>query len=79
MAQIRRTEERVQELLKGLPGLMPAEREKVQKSIQCELQRASKALETLALEEAMGGPETPMAADVPEDGTADAATPSCTY
>jgi len=79
MAQIRQTEERVQGLLKGLPGLMPAEREKVQKRLQCELQRASRTLETLALEEAMDGPETPMAADIPEDGTADAATPSCTY
>ncbi len=79
MADLRQTETRVQEILKGLPGLAPAEREMVQKRLQCELQRASKALERLALDEPMGGPEPSVTAEVPGENTPLAAPPGCTY
>lgn len=79
VAQLRQTNSHVQEVLKGLPGLMPVERQKLQERLQCELQRASEALETLTLDEPMGGPEIPALPEVLVVSTPEAATPGCPY
>jgi hypothetical protein len=77
VAQLRQTNIHVQEILKGLPGLMPADRQKLQVNLQCELQRASEALETLTLEQPMGGPERPAMPVVPDVSPRETAAPGC--
>ena len=77
VAQLRQTNIHVQEILKGLPGLMPADRQKLQVNLQCELQRASEALETLTLEQPMGEPERPAMPEVPVVSPLETAAPGC--
>ena len=75
MAHLRQTQNQLQERLTGLP----AERGMTQESLQCELQRASTALETLTLDQAIPGPAIGAAAEFPVEGRPLAATPGCTY
>ena len=77
VAQLRQTNIHLQEVLKGLPVLMPADRQKLQVNLQCELQRASEALETLTLEQPMGGPERPAMPVVPDVSPRETAAPGC--
>lgn len=77
VAQLRQTNIHLQEVLKGLPGLMPADRQKLQVNLQCELQRASEALETLTLEQPMGEPERPAMPEVPVVSPLETAAPGC--
>ena len=79
VAQLRQTNIHLQEVLKGLPVLMPADRQKLQVNLQCELQRASEALETLTLEQPMGEPERPAMPEVPVVTPLETAAPGCTY
>jgi hypothetical protein len=79
VAQLRQANIHLQEVLKGLPGLMPADRRKLQERLQCELQRASEALETLTLEQPMGGPERPAMPVVPVVSPLETVAPGCTY
>lgn len=75
MAHLRQTQNQLQARLTGLP----AERGMTQESLQCELQRASTALETLTLDQAIPGPAIGAAAEFPAEGRPFAATPGCTY
>jgi hypothetical protein len=79
VAQLRQTQNQGQERLKGLPGLVPADRQKRQERLQCELQRASEALETLTLEQPMGGPERPAIPEVPVVSPLETVAPGCTH
>jgi hypothetical protein len=76
VAQLRQTERQTQEILRGLPGLAPVEM--IQKRLECELQRASKTLEALELDEPAPGPATGAAAEVSVVGTPHATPPGCT-
>lgn len=77
MARLRQTENQVQVILRGLPGLKLAERERFEKKLQCELQRASRTLETLTLDEPAGGPEPPALPEVPVQDAPGDAVPNC--